>query len=224
MPTATSFTALGNGNGFPFCLNHQTESQLANKTNAEGKQKKLRLDGSLGEIMKIFWNLYSFRIEADLELREFTPVITKSMDETVKFYDAGESESLYEQEYGFSPFGVVDFANKPSDRCAINTVVVEGFQFQPTGDGNNTFYSFYPEFYYNTTSKNYAIIFDFEIEMDLSTNNGQVSDVYTSDEEQLEGSNLTKTVNIFGTDYELYSKKDEITITDITVTDEYFEY
>jgi len=224
MPTADSFTALGNGNGFPFCLNHQTESQLENKTNSGGQQKKLRLDGSLGEIMKIFWNLYSFRIQADLELRAFDPVITKSIDETVKFYEAGESESLYEQEYGFSPFGVVDFVNKPSDRCAINTVVVEGFQFQPTGDGNNTFYSFHPKFYYNTTSRNYAIIFDFEIEMDLSTNNGQVGDVYTSDEEQLEGSNLTKTVNIFGTDYELYSKKGEITITDITVTDEYFEY
>ena len=227
MPTATSFTALGRGNGFPFCLTHATEETIAaRQVYPGGQQRNLRLDGSLDEMMKIFWSLYSLRIEADLEVISDDGVTyTASMDDTVLFSEAGDVEDLYFEAYGFYPAGVVDFVNKPLDRCAINTVVVEGFQFEPTGDGNNTYYSFFPEFYYNTTSNNYAIIFDFQIEIDKDfAPLGTFRDVYTSNQGLWEGSLPAKTVNIFGTDYQLYSEDGQITISSITVTDEYFKY
>lgn len=227
MPTADSFTALGRGNGFPFCLTHATEAIIASRqVYPGGQQRNLRLDGSLDEIMKIFWNLYSLRIEANLEvIFDDGSTNTASMDDTVLFDEAGEIEDLYFEAYGFYPAGVVDFVNKPLDRCAINTVVVEGFRFQPTGDGNNTFYSFSPEFYYNTTSDNYALIFDFQIEIDKFFDPvGTFRDVYTSNEGLWEGSIPAKTVNIFDTDYQLYSEDGQITIDSITVTDEYFNY
>tara|TARA_R110000851_G_scaffold282302_2_gene435829 strand:- start:1880 stop:2569 length:690 start_codon:yes stop_codon:yes gene_type:complete len=228
MPTADSFTALGRGNGFPFCLNHRTETQLLDRTTFPGgQQERLRLDGSLDEIMKIFWNLYSLRIEASLKIIfDDGSTNTASMDETVLFNEAGEIEDLYFEENGFYPAGVVDFVNKPIDRCAISTnEMAEGFRFDPTGDGNNTFYSFFPEFYYNTTSDNYALIFDFKIEIDKFFDPaGTFGDVYTSNEGEWEGSIPPKTVKIFDTDYQLYSTEGTITIDSITVTDEYFNY
>ena len=228
MPTVTPFTALGRGNGFPFCLNHRTETQLLDRTTFPGgQQERLRLDGSLDEIMKIFWNLYSLRIEASLKIIfDDGSTNTASMDETVLFNEAGEIEDLYFEENGFYPSGVVDFVNKPIDRCAISTnEMAEGFRFDPTGNGNNTFYSFFPEFYYNTTLKNYAIIFDFKIEIDKSFDPvGTFRDVYTSNEGEWEGSIPPKTVKIFDTDYQLYSTEGTITIDSITVTDEYFNY
>ena len=228
MPTAKSFTALGAGNGFPFCLNYRTEAQLLDRTTFPGgQQQRLRLDGSLDEIMKIFWNLYSLRFQADLKIIfDDGSINTASMDETVLFNEAGEIEDLYFEENGFYPAGVVDFVNKPLDRCAISTnEMAEGFRFDPTGDGNNTFYSFYPEFYYNTTSNNYAIVFDFKIEIDKFFDpSGTFLDVYTSNEGEWEGSIPPKTVKIFDTDYQLYSTEGTITINSITVTDEYFNY
>jgi len=222
MATATPFTALGQGNGFPFCLNHRTEAQIAARETSGGSQRRLRLDGTLGEIMAIFWNLYSFQIDADISIP--TPA-TSSISETLFFDEGGDFGSLYEDEYGVSPIGIVDVVNEPMYRCVFNEVIVEGFWFEPSGDGNNTSYSFYPEFYYNTTSENYCIVFDFQIEIDeFFTGFGDASDVYTSNEALWEGSIPAKTVNIFGQDYELYSQEGQITITSITIADNYFTY
>jgi len=67
MPTATSFTALGRGNGFGGCLVHATDSAINainGETIASGsgyyEQGKFRLRQlSLGDLSNFIWNLYS---------------------------------------------------------------------------------------------------------------------------------------------------------------------
>ena len=54
MPTATSFTALGRGNGFPFCLDFQA------LINAYGDIWDRTQSISLNSLMFLFWNLYEF--------------------------------------------------------------------------------------------------------------------------------------------------------------------
>ena len=52
MPTATPFTALGRGNGFPFCLDLQA------LINAYGDIWDRTEPISLNSLMSLFWNLY----------------------------------------------------------------------------------------------------------------------------------------------------------------------
>ena len=65
MPTATSFTALGRGNGFPFCLeDNVSELDNAFSTNTDGAIESVRFDKtdaiSLENLMFFFWNLHKF--------------------------------------------------------------------------------------------------------------------------------------------------------------------
>jgi hypothetical protein len=61
MPTATSFTALGRGNGFPFCLNNVAALESAFSSNSDGAIDSIVLDRtsavSLDDLMFFFWNL-----------------------------------------------------------------------------------------------------------------------------------------------------------------------
>ena len=224
MPTAQPFKALGVGNGFPFCMKHESESEISARETVNGYQRKLRLDGSVGEIMKIFWSLYSLRIQASLRYPTDPPTI-KSIDETVRFDDTSEIEDFYEAVYGVPLVGNADFINKPKDRLYINDVLADAYSFQATGNRDNTFYSFAPNFYYNTTSKNYVMLFDFQVEMDIFYGGGLVLDVYTSNQlSDSEGTNHSKTVNIFGKNYQLYSENDNIIVDSMTITDQYFTY
>jgi len=71
MPTATSFTALGKGNGFPFCVQRSTDSVLTAFdghedtftnpiTGAVTIVEKYRVkEVTLAEAMNFIWNLYS---------------------------------------------------------------------------------------------------------------------------------------------------------------------
>ena len=69
MPTATSFTALGKGNGFPFCLINATDSAInAVDGNRFGtgtlgilRAKELSLENTMAAI----WNLYSISFPDD---------------------------------------------------------------------------------------------------------------------------------------------------------------
>jgi len=67
MPTATSFTAIGKGNGFPFCIVHATQSAINaidGNTYASGggvrSQGKFRIkELSFANLFPYIWNLYS---------------------------------------------------------------------------------------------------------------------------------------------------------------------
>jgi|5_EtaG_2_1085323.scaffolds.fasta_scaffold02703_3 hypothetical protein len=62
MPTATSFTALGRGNGFPFCVTRKIDVSSKEKwTTLGGTQKgssptNAEIQTSLANAVKIFWN------------------------------------------------------------------------------------------------------------------------------------------------------------------------
>lgn len=61
MPTATPFTALGKGNGFPFCVNEVDVSSYADWVTLGGTRKggspsQGEINLSLENAMKLFWN------------------------------------------------------------------------------------------------------------------------------------------------------------------------
>jgi hypothetical protein len=61
MPAATPFTALGRGNGFPFCLDNVSTLESAFSSNSDGAIDSIVLDRtdavSLDDLMFFFWNL-----------------------------------------------------------------------------------------------------------------------------------------------------------------------
>tara|TARA_R110000787_G_scaffold72699_2_gene162112 strand:+ start:266 stop:1159 length:894 start_codon:yes stop_codon:yes gene_type:complete len=63
MPTATSFTALGRGNGFPFCPAKVNVSTYTNWITlggvSSGSASEAQINESLKNAMKLWWNLYS---------------------------------------------------------------------------------------------------------------------------------------------------------------------
>tara|TARA_R100000654_G_scaffold34260_1_gene59686 strand:- start:748 stop:1536 length:789 start_codon:yes stop_codon:yes gene_type:complete len=67
MPTATSFTALGRGNGFPLCLEKIDVSGFDRWTTLGGVSKEspsptdAKISTSLVNAMKLYWNLYSVK-------------------------------------------------------------------------------------------------------------------------------------------------------------------
>ena len=67
MPTATSFNALGKGNGFPACIPDLDVTSLEyvtlggyRDTDAPSDPTQTQLDDSLVAAMKLYWNLYGF--------------------------------------------------------------------------------------------------------------------------------------------------------------------
>lgn len=88
MPTADSFTALGRGNGFPFCLTKRDVTALNdqwhwttlsgvnadNYTSFSGESLQAKIDQSLAHAMKLYWTRYkatgfSLSITGDLDYR-----------------------------------------------------------------------------------------------------------------------------------------------------------
>jgi len=64
MPTADSFTALGRGNGFPFCLDNVSTLESAFSSNTDGAINSIVLDRTdavpLEDLVSFFWNLSEF--------------------------------------------------------------------------------------------------------------------------------------------------------------------
>ena len=63
MPTAIPFTALGRGNGFPFCVTKKDVSGFTNWITlggvSSGSASKSQVNESFGNAMKLWWNLNS---------------------------------------------------------------------------------------------------------------------------------------------------------------------
>lgn len=75
MPTATQFTALGKGNGFPFCVDEVDVSSYADWVTLGGTRKggsptQGEIDLSLENAMKLFWNYNGHSVE-------FTPNVNE---------------------------------------------------------------------------------------------------------------------------------------------------
>jgi len=91
MPEATPFTALGVGNGFPFCPNkfnvsdydYWTTLSGVNKDNPETSDSLIAESRRLG--MKIYWNLYSMKVDIETST---TGTINQSasLDEVTMLY------------------------------------------------------------------------------------------------------------------------------------------
>tara|TARA_R110000772_G_scaffold265896_1_gene387733 strand:+ start:107 stop:796 length:690 start_codon:yes stop_codon:yes gene_type:complete len=70
MPTTTSFTALGGGNGFPECLKKCDVSDydiwvtLGGFKNTDGSPTQTQINSSLINAMKLLWNSHSFSYTA----------------------------------------------------------------------------------------------------------------------------------------------------------------
>tara|TARA_E500000305_G_C4017061_1_gene236368 strand:- start:968 stop:1753 length:786 start_codon:yes stop_codon:yes gene_type:complete len=90
MPTATSFTALGRGNGFPLCLEKVDVSGYDRWTTLGGVSKEspsptdAKISTSLVNAMKLYWNLYSLKGTCSVSGTDADGVtISSSVDEVV---------------------------------------------------------------------------------------------------------------------------------------------
>lgn len=241
MPAADSFTALGSGNGFPFCLTHATETIIAARQvfppdhAAAGRQKRLRKDfDSLADAMDVFWNIYDFTIEIKTSLGlGYTNQIS-----LFKARVGGADD--WNNEYGFFPPAGnnpsiiphlrLGFDNDPSNpdteeisirwrACGGEITegpggakgLTNGDEYgdpmpEATGDAdfpdqNGVF--FRPEWYYNTTTNKYCIVFGCSIREAITFEGGGQS--YTVDSENVDDTYQAVTLKMFGEEYSIYS-------------------
>jgi hypothetical protein len=99
MPTATPFTALGVGNGFPFCLtkvdvsgyDYWTTLSGWSKVNtpADDTAKAASIVTSRRLAMKIYWNLYSMGVDIDTSIGGGTINQSASLEEVTMLYYPG---------------------------------------------------------------------------------------------------------------------------------------
>jgi len=89
MPTATSFTALGRGSGFPLCLEKVDVSGYDRWTTLGGVSKEspsptdAKISTSLVNAMKLYWNLYSLKGTCSVSGSNNVETISASVDEVV---------------------------------------------------------------------------------------------------------------------------------------------
>jgi len=242
MPTATSFTALGRGNGFPFCLTHATEEIIAARQvfppghGAAGRQKRLRKDfDSLADAMDVFWNIYDFTIEIK------TSVGLGFTNQRSLFKARVSGADDWNDEYGFFPPAGnnpsiiphlrLGFDDDPSDEdteeiairweaCGgeVTQSVVGAYGLtngdfygdpmpEATGDvdfpDQNGFF-FRPEWYYNTTTNKYCIVFGCSIREVIDFGGGGTQS-YTVDSENIDDTYQAVTLKMFGEEYSIYS-------------------
>ena len=93
MPTATSFTALGRGNGFPFCLINATDSAInavdGNRF-APGQGILRAKELSLTNTMAAIWNLYFVRFPNDSSGNSYSDSVVKYCGAFETYEDATE--------------------------------------------------------------------------------------------------------------------------------------
>ena len=93
MPTAIPFTALGRGNGFPFCLINATDSEI---NAVDGNrfftgQGILRVkEFSLEDTTAFIWNLYSVGFPADSDGNSYPDSVVKYGEAFEVYADATE--------------------------------------------------------------------------------------------------------------------------------------
>lgn len=95
MPTATSFTSLGRGNGFPFCLLNATDSAInaVDGTNFGGVTSlgKLRVkELSLVNTMAFIWSLYSVGFPDDSSGNSYSDSVVRYGASFENYVDATE--------------------------------------------------------------------------------------------------------------------------------------
>jgi hypothetical protein len=244
MPTATSFTALGRGNGFPFCLTHATEEIIAARQvfppghGSAGRQKRLRKDfDSLADAMDVFWNIYDFTIEIK------TSVVygsgTTYQNSLFKARVSGADD--WNDEYGFFPpagnnpsiiphlrLGFIgeEVTSPDTEDLSIRweacggevTASPDGAYGLTNGDfygdpmpeatGDYDFpdqngYFFRPDWYYNTTSNKYCIVFSCSIREVINFEGSTQS--YTVSSEDVNDTYENVTLEMFDEEYLLYS-------------------
>tara|TARA_R110000803_G_C11786387_1_gene297375 strand:- start:35 stop:574 length:540 start_codon:yes stop_codon:yes gene_type:complete len=93
MPTADSFTALGRGNGFPFCLINATDSAI-NSVNGDRFQTRLGIlrvqELSLKNTMAAIWNLYSISFPGDSDGNSYSDSVVRYGAANENYVDATE--------------------------------------------------------------------------------------------------------------------------------------
>jgi hypothetical protein len=114
MPTATPFTALGRGNGFPFCLIVATEEEIAALASPSGNQDLLRYDGTLTEVMDIFCNIYEFVINISTSVGVSAPQTNEYAARL-----GGNLPDYWFESYGFYPLAESNPSISPTWRNCI---------------------------------------------------------------------------------------------------------
>lgn len=100
MPTATSFTALGRGNGFPFCPTKVDVSGFTNWITLGGSTSRnppaSEINQSLENAMKLWWNLYSMTgsFSCALTNSEKGNISVSATNHELILKRSGESDSL----------------------------------------------------------------------------------------------------------------------------------
>ena len=115
MPTATSFKALGKGNGFPFCLNTIDVLDRGDgnaydywvtlggfKKTDSGLPTQTQINLSLQNAMKLFWNGYKINGTASLDSSYNTASVTDSRNPNTTQLEPFERISLNSGFYDFN--------------------------------------------------------------------------------------------------------------------------
>ena len=137
MPTATSFTALGRGNGFPFCAYKVdvTNPGLAPFGGtihwitlggvSSGSASQAQIDLSLRNAMKLFWNLYSVQVgtfTASSEITDRTGFPSGQYSTISGWPNDSSSASLSNEEAVITKDGaLIDFL--PNHRVCSNSSI-----------------------------------------------------------------------------------------------------
>ena len=208
MPTAIPFTALGRGNGFPFCLDFQELIDL----NGDIWDRTQPI--SLNSLMSIFWNLY------EINSLSFTFSFTTSLGGT----GTGEYTNKGSVSYGGTPSGVL---GEPYKRVCFTSLLYQYNQIlessvtsEPVEDGN---FSFLPTL---DDNKNYCLEYSIDTvdiksqrlaaAQSVSTNGGVVDIQLPLDDE-----GNTTVIKIVGFDF---LNDDTTTATGGTITSNFYTY
>lgn len=91
MPTATSFTALGRGNGFPFCPFKVDVSGYDNWVTlggvSSGSASSAEINTSLARCMKLYWNLSSATASFTANISSSSPAINYNINKDLSNHE-----------------------------------------------------------------------------------------------------------------------------------------
>lgn len=156
MPTATPFTALGAGNGFPFCL---PKVDVSDYTYCNAL--------TFAQAMKFYWNSYSFTMSAAVNYTGFTQSVSNPTVDN-RSYNAIDQ----------NPAGYTVGDREPSKRiCSTSTTGKSYLKKEDSNQYDAVGVLFYPtptiEKLYNGATDNESKFIGYGF-------NGKVADAYTS--------------------------------------------
>tara|TARA_R110001632_G_C11304560_1_gene414074 strand:+ start:621 stop:1388 length:768 start_codon:yes stop_codon:yes gene_type:complete len=159
MPTATKFTALGAGNGFPSCL-PKIDVSLEDKWTTLGGWSKINtpvdnaakaesIASSLTQAMKLFWSINGFDGSYHQDYQTFTKDVTLTLDMyngDYEFIDWYKTAVVYDSDVNKEPWERVCYkrfsaANwSPSsdytEQIALNVTIVRMYDGVATNEDN----------------------------------------------------------------------------------------